>query len=251
MRKKIIFIGLITLILSSCNMDLGENKNENENNNPGVIINANLKIVIVDKLLQDRLDPDSKSYFGEKYAKEIEILYLSNNQKLTLSEIWSTLTNENVSFPEGYEGIQAPFRKTDNYGPINQNSLGYYFMNANPIPILAKDDVTHTYIRYPNGEEDEIKVQLFKNKKENITCIRKIWINGELVYSISENRILLIDEMLPNSVDATDPEMFLNYYNPKNYPFLEQILDDNGNPVGSQVQPKDGSDVVVIIKELG
>jgi hypothetical protein len=38
------------------------------------------------------------------------------------------------------------------------------------------------------------------------------------------------------------------YYNPKYYPWLEPVLDDNGNPFGSAVRPKNGTDLVVIMK---
>ncbi|MDR0429651.1 MAG: hypothetical protein LBH58_04130 [Tannerellaceae bacterium] len=242
MKKEVLFIVLITLILGSCNMDLGENENGEDIPIIGEIIDVRLKIAIVDQLLQDRLNPDSKSYFGEKYAKEIKVLYLFNNEKRTISSIWPDVTNGQSYLPEDYEEIQAPFRETENYGSVDQNSLGYYFLHASSYFLL--DDVTdtsYTYVRYPNGEEDEIKVQIFKNRKGNITRIRKIWINGELAYSVSENSVLFMQGMLPDSVDTTDPDMFLNYYNPKNYPFLEQTSDH-------KVYPKNGSDVVVIIK---
>jgi len=79
--------------------------------------------------------------------------------------------------------------------------------------------------------------------------MRKIWINGELVYALSENMVLFYQEMLPDSIDVTiDPDAFKDYYNPKYYPWLEPVLDDDGNQIGTHVRPQSGSDAIVITK---
>jgi hypothetical protein len=68
-----------------------------------------------------------------------------------------------------------------------------------------------------------MKIQLYRNEQGNI----KIWVNDDLIYDMSENS---------------------GYYNPKYYPWLEPVLDDNGNQIGSAIRPKNGTDIVVIMK---
>jgi hypothetical protein len=39
-----------------------------------------------------------------------------------------------------------------------------------------------------------------------------------------------------------------NYYNPKYYPVLEPVLDDEGKQIGEHVQPLNGTDLILVVK---
>ncbi|MCD7914523.1 MAG: hypothetical protein LUG96_04220 [Tannerellaceae bacterium] len=243
--KKIIIGGFIGLLFASCS---SENDPIESGNSSGDFDNTSIKIVLVDETLQDRLSPESSVYMGEVSVNGIEILYPYNGKKLTLLQLWPTLTQGLAEFPEDFQTVRPPYRKTEEYN-INEYTFGYYYLAANPYSVLLEGDITYVYIRYADGQEDEIKVQIFKNKADTLLLMRRIWINGELVYEMSENTILFYDGILPDSIDITvDPDAFKDYYNPKYYPWLEPVLDDNGNQIGTNVRPQSGSDAIVIMK---
>lgn len=87
------------------------------------------------------------------------------------------------------------------------------------------DNLAFVYIRYPDGKEDEIKIEIFRNKEETVTLLDKIWVNNELIYSKSEN-----------------------FYNSDYYPWLEPVLDDNDKQIKNLVQPVDGTSVIALKK---
>ena len=232
------------MTLGSCNRMTND-----EGNDEGIILSTRIKIIIADQELHDRLSPESPSYFGETYAEGIEVLHLYKGEKFTTIELRQFETGK-VYFPEDDVVIQPPFRETADYGAINQNTFGYYFWDAYPRVWTAVDDICYTYIRYPDGSEDEIKVLLLRFG-EHKTSIRmeKIWINGELAYAMSENTALSLREgTLPQTIDTSNPDNFKAYYNPQNYPWLEPLLDDNGIQMGTCVRPQYGSDAIVIIR---
>ena len=93
-------------------------------------------------------------------------------------------------------------------------------------------DIAYTYIQYPDGNEDEIKVQLYRTP--SLLLMDQIWINGELVYSMHHKEGSLSTKQ---------------YYNPEYYPFLVPTLDDNGKQIGDLVQPENGTRIIVIKKK--
>jgi len=243
--KNAVILGFFLLVFASCNKSSDEIPDREIG---GRIYDLRLRIAIVDQALQDRLNPESPAYFGEVFTGGIEMLYMYNGKKFVRSDTW-LMTNINVTFHEDYEGIQAPIRETVHYGPINQNTLGYYFLYADPPLIFMEDSHIYLYIRYPDGGEDEIKIQIYESNNGDMTRMDKIWINSELVYSMSEFYTLSYNGMWPDSVYPTyDSEIFLDYYNPKYYPYLVPVLDMEGRQVGQQVRPKNGTDVVFIMK---
>ncbi|MDD2438009.1 MAG: hypothetical protein PHX50_17100 [Massilibacteroides sp.] len=174
--------------------------------------------------MQDRLNPESTVYYGEAYTNDIEVLFLYNGKRFTLSELWPYLYNGNAILPEEYLGVQAPKRETADYGLIDQNTLGYYFLYVTP-QYNTDDNLAFVYIRYPDGKEDEIKIEIFRNKEETVTLLDKIWVNNELIYSKSEN-----------------------FYNSDYYPWLEPVLDDNDKQIKNLVQPVNGTSVIALKK---
>ncbi|GEM_PF-125416 len=229
----------------SCNAD-PEYIPEGGGGMSGEVVSTRIKVVIADSELQDRLNPESPAYFGEEYANGIEVLYLYEGEKLTYYEYWKRCWEGLTSFPENYIGIQPPYQEAGS-GPANKNTFGYYFLYANPLSGISDDNLTYVYIRYPDGKEDEIKVLLYENKKGTVLLMGKIWINGELVYAMSDINAYY-REMLPDSVDISDLEDTEDYYHPNYYPWLEPVLDDNGNPIGNALQPQYGTDAIVITK---
>ena len=251
--KNLVVFAFILLAFSSCSKESEESKPETPYQIPDDWVlgqeyfNVALCIVIVDQTLQDRLNPESPAYFGKAYSEGIEMLYLYNGKKIRGYEIGLMYKYE--SFSEVWEGIQPPVRKTVDHGVIDRNTLGYYYFNADPVYVLKDNNLTtYTYLRYPDGEEDEIKVQIFETEGRIITCLDKIWINNELVYALSEDRALSYLGILPDSADRFNPDSYQDYYNPKYYPFLVPELDNEGRQLGQRVVPKYGTPIVVIMK---
>ena len=222
--KKLVFFLLMMSIFFSCTKDNGRNSVF------GLVLNIAVQIVIVDEALQDRLNPESPSYLGEEYTNGIEVFYLYNGKKVTFLELYHYSGGGSRFFIDDVENHQPIFPpKRD--GHIDQGTLGFYFIDctspwgyANVIE--DEREVTYTYIRYPDGSEDEIKVQYLI--EETLYLYEKIWINGVLAFERG----------------AWGEKEF--YYNTKYYPFLEPLLDDAGKQRG--VAPKNGTNIVVITK---
>jgi hypothetical protein len=232
--KRIGIFGLSLLLFASCGM---EQTQEDDINGCGCLnIGVGLKIALVDQNLQDRLNPEASAYFGDEYTQGIEVRYLYEGKKLTFSELWPYVM-PGAEFPENYTTIQPPFMRIAGYDyNVSQNSLDYYFMDTNLWAIIPVDEdkLMYVYIQYPDGSEDEVKVQLFIGKGGGTRIvIDKIWFNEELVYDMHE----------------LDENPAPNYYNPAYYPFMEPVLvDDEGNQIGEYVRPLNASDVIVVIK---
>jgi len=224
MKNTVLFLMMMTFFCSC---------KKNESNVNHDVVDLTVKIVIVDESLKDRLNPDSPSYFGDEFANGIEVLYLCNGKKLPFSEYYKLIGGGSLFYIDDVENkkpISPPLKWSEGYGYINQGTLGYYFIDCSSgmaaFVIEDNEKVTYTYIRYPDGKEDEIKVQYID--KETLLLTGKIWINGELAFERGEWGVKSF------------------YYNPKNYPWLEPVLDDAGKQIG--VSPKNGTKIVVITK---
>ena len=206
------YLSIALLFFSSCN------KNKAKNDDPtgvesGDVIDLRLELVIVDDQLQDRLNPESPAYIGDKIQ-----LYIRDG------DIKTVLVYQDESI------IQPPLRWTERYGYINQNTLGYYFIRFPWTSLVGDDNFSICYLHYPDGSEDEIKVQTYENENGTILRKDKIWVNGELAFEFGHWGVKDF------------------YYNPKFYPWLEPLLDDDGNPISYYVRPKNGTDIIVIKK---
>lgn len=189
-----------------------------------------IQIVLTDPELNDLLNPESPSYLGEEYTKGIIVMYLNTGKK-TLHKFTPQYTNEGGIRKE-WNTIYPPYQDIQGYGRIKENTKGYYYI---PLPFYKTDgdqNISCTYFMYPDGSEDEIKVQLYETS--SLSLIDQMWINQELVYS-----------MHPREGSVSTKQ----YYNPEYYPFLVPALDDNGKQIGDLVHPEDGMRIVVIKKK--
>jgi len=205
MKNSVIFLLMLTFC---CSCDKGVS---------GGIGNTLVVIVIVDEAFNDRLNPESPAYFGNDYTRSIEVLYLCDGQKLTYLGGYYAFTGGGSRWfiddvEKNHKTISTPGR-----------ALNYYYIDCTSRAVITEADkkVTYTYIRYPDGSEDEIKVQI----RTDLVVIDHLWINGELVFSF-------------NTGSATT-----RYYNPKYYPWLLPVYDDKGNQSG--VIPKQLGMVVI------
>ena len=122
----------------------------NEDENYGGILRGSAPImIIVDEVLNDRLNPESPTYFGEEYIKGIELSYLHNGERMMVQN-----------------AIVSPIH-------WNEGTRGYYYIR------LPKGSTS--YISYPDGNEDVITIRSWRNDTGTVTCIDKILFNGELV----------------------------------------------------------------------
>ena len=190
-----------------------------------------IQIVLTDPELNDRLNPGSPSFLGEEYTQGIEVMYRYKDQKLTLPQLWPLQTNGGAILGE-WSTIYPPYMEDNGYGKTDGNTKGYYYIEASPFVTEGNRDIAYTYIQYPDGNEDEIKVQLYRTP--SLLLMDQIWINGELVSS-----------MHPKEGSLSTKQ----YYNPEYYPFLVPTLDDNGKQIGDLVQPENGTRIIVIKKK--
>jgi len=261
--KKLVIAGILLSFLSSCNMDnitskevLQEQQKQQEqqdadtltvhedNSFPPPIIPD---VVIVDSEFNDRLNPESPAYFGDEYVKGIELFYLHEGKRITPYEAYRFSGGGKYWFVDDLSVFDSPvnpekrpyYDKDGILHMIRENPLDCYFIPLGTVNISTSDDHYNyiNYICYPDGSEDEIKIQLYKVSKG--VKVDKIWVNDELAYAVSENEKLSLMGKLPDSVDITNPDDFLSYYNPKYIP-----LDD----IGNQVKPKYDLNILVLMK---
>jgi len=149
-------------------------------------------------------------YLGDKYANGIEVLYLVNGKKLTLTEYYYDGGAVN-GIIDNIENIKPTILSPD----VTEccGSFGNYFIDCSRWDLkyyyFDEQPTTYTYIRYPDGSEDEIKVHYYRVFKNSLIVPDKIWVKGELALSMDDNL----------------------YYNPKFFPRLKTLLlpDDDGN----------------------
>ena len=220
MKTSILFL-LIFYLFCSCN------KMEEEVPT-SFVQDIMVRVIIVDITQNDRLNHDSPAFWGDDYTNEIEVLYLCDGKKLTYLEYYTFMGGGDwfvIDDVEKSKFVRPPYGQN---GESNEMTNGYYFIDCTSGAYVIEDghEVYYTYIRYPNGSEDEIKVQLYEAK--NLHLKDKVWINGELVYEIG---FWGVKE---------------HYYNAKYFPFMQPVVDDNGNQVG--IMPA-VSNAFVITKE--
>jgi len=211
----------MVIALGSC--DKGSELPEPEQEIPelieGDIIETWNAVIIVDSAYNDRLNPESPAYFGDEYAEGVKVFYLCYGKKLTFLEYYSYLGGGGWWYWEDVENIKTITAPAPFYGGI----YGYYSINCTMYVWFGIEDdpiFTYAYIAYPDGNEDEIKVQIKIGR--NYIIKDKIWINGELAYD--------------NYMREFGWDIPLPYYNPKYYHWLEPVFDNDGNEIG--VRPR-------------
>lgn len=234
--KNLLAIGVVLAMLCSCNSN--DEGAIDETGGSSAVIDMGIQIVIADSSLNDCLSPESSSYLGADFIQGIEVYWLNNGKKLSYSDVYNLYAEQGLiskdwekNYPE--QTVCSPKVQSEENGTIDQNTCGYYFIDVSPR--FTDNGIAHTYIDYPNGKEDDIKVQIIENS--GTTVIRRIWINDELAYDRCISK--------PDSESILDTDY---YYNATNYPFLESVLDDNGKQIGTQQRPLSGTKVVFIRK---
>jgi len=202
--KRFVFFLIIISITYSCK------KNFEYRDLPPT--DTRLNIALLDYEGNDRLNPKSPSYFGEEFVKGIEVLSLGERVGIG---------RQNVLYP--------PYLENDLWG--GQYSL-YFIQLSWGTPIIEDEHkIAYSYVYYPDGNEDEMKMKFTGNEKGEIVSIDKIWINGVLVF----------DNI---SWDAGGP-----YYNSKFYHWLTPVYDNKKQIGFSPLQVEAGGNgVIVLIK---
>ena len=210
---------MISVLVLSCTKVINSVATEEENKSQivEIVINFDVLVAIVDEEYNDLLNPELPNYLGDEYTNGIEVLYLAKDKKISWLEYFYATVGERVFYEdelENYKVVSPPYRYAPGYGKVNYGTLGKYFINCTSKPIGSdfyslNQIVTHTYIRYPDGKEDEIKVEIFQNETHSLTKIGKLWVNGELAFDLMKR-----------------------YYNPEYFPFMKPVLDDEGNYMG-------------------
>ena len=133
---------IMASLLCSCNSFIDEPES-------GDIISLGLFVCILDETFNDRLNPESSSYFGDEFINNTNIIYTADDSKSKY------VFPMNKSFSLSEE-ISPPLRWVvdDRYQDrgyyTKENSRGYYYFQCRK--------GVDTRICYPNGSEDEIKV---------------------------------------------------------------------------------------------
>ena len=217
MKKFVVYLMHLVLFFSCNKADIESNVD--------TVFPSRIKIIIVDEAYNDRLNPELQSYFGDDYTKGIEVLYLCDNKKVTFLEYYKYLGGGSWWFiddVENHEFISHPVFKTTN-DSVGLGTPWYFFIECSSDAMFeeAGQVVSYTYIRYPDGSEDEIKAQrkIWSSERTSNDEIGgggmsndKIWINGELAYEFSMS-------------DG-------HYYNPKFYPWMQPVFDNNHIQIG-------------------
>lgn len=212
MKKLMVFLVFPALFFSCSNViDPVESEKEVSIESPvESCISLGVLVAIVDEGYNDLLNPQLPKYLGDEYTNGIEVLYLVDGKKLSRLDYYHAVYDEimgEIGFIlndfENIKTISPPYRYVPGYGNIQYGTLGKYFINCTN---FWRDDKSISYIKYPNGKEDEIKVEIYKSG--SLTTRGKVWVNDELAY-----------------------DLMSRYYNPKYFPFMKPVL-YNGEYMG-------------------
>ena len=177
--KRLWYILIIITMMYSCKKgDIGEKSNIGGSNIDNIVI-----ILIVDESFNDRLNPDSPAYFGDNYTNEIKVLYYHEGEKLTFIEEYYATGGGKSYFINDVENHK-------DISPSSVSPLGFSSIDCTTFNYSCFSELegvfSFTYISYPDGSEDEIKVEY--NADDFGIDIDKLWINGELAYDKDERR---------------------------------------------------------------
>ena len=178
----------------------------------GVTLPIPIHVSLLDETHQDLLNPASPAFLGNNFFGGIKTY-----------GFWDGKRQHCVAM----NPIDAPNRS-------NQSPF-YYVVNLYWFKPVIEDDrhVFYTYICYPDGSEDEIKVRENSSDPCNV-FYDKIWVNGELVYD--------------QFYDVSKENLWRRYYNPNYFHWMEPVYDMDGNHVGNI--PTTCHDFVYITKQF-
>ena len=240
MKNSILSLIIIAL-LCSCSLKNSETIDESETigeseSTACFYTNHILWVILVDEEFNNKLNPESPSYFGDEFIQKMEVTYLIEGRKLTHLQAYYYAGGDNKFWRDDIEKwspIMHPCNCVNLLDAIIDPSKGlcYLLDCTSDWGLFIEDDqeVSYTYIPYPDGSEDVIKMEIYNNHSINcgISIQGKIWVNGELAFEREEQN-------LGN-----------NYYNPKFFPFMKPIIQD-GIQVGEK--PAIYEDIIVIAK---
>ena len=207
----------------------------------GINYDTRISILIVDEDYNDRLNPQSPSYFGKEYIDGITRSYLYEG-KIRIGRF----EGYRPKFPGSYEYVSDLFpgvvmyaETIENYSVVldpSWETMNYYYIPCDDGFGFFEDNeiVYYSWICYPDGSEDELKVQIFENETSSIIQIGKLWVNNELAFDMGTWNG-------PEKGFAGD-----FYWNPKYYPWMIPSYDNLGNLLG--MFPKGYRNCVLITK---
>jgi len=189
------------------------------------VISLGLPVVIVDEEYNDRLNPASPSYFGDEFVQKMNVSYLIEGKRLTHLQAYYYGGGGSHFWRDDIEQFNPIYQPVISNVVVCPENVGNCFivdcMSEWGIFKEEGKKVSYTYIQYPDGSEDELKLEIWENESGSVMTQGKIWVNGELAFS----RMSIQFE--------TSIGTFTNhYFNPEYYPFMKPLLNDDGIKIG-------------------
>ena len=120
-----------------------------------------VRVVILDAKHQDRLDPQSPAYFGDRFVRGIKTFGFWDGKR----QHCVAMSHISTPFNSNHYTVHLYWFK-----PVYEDGR-YYF---------------YTYICYPKGKEDQIKFRCKQDENGYRLYYDKIWVNDELVYDYDD-----------------------------------------------------------------
>jgi len=190
-------------------------------------------VAIVDEYFNDRLDPESPSYWGYEYINGTNVFVMYKGERLLHINLFP-FTNS-----EEYGGAVPRFAIDEYYAHythipsdrvfITEDIQLYAYGCGEGEDSLSEDGevAASNWIVYPDGNEDEIRVQM-GGRDTFDWYVKKVWINGELAFQREFEDVIVESLSTPE-----EPFIFKQaYYNPKFYPWMKPVLTDKGEQMG-------------------
>jgi len=188
-------------------------------NSVGSILDICVFVTIVDNEYNDRLNPELPSYLGDDFVNGIEVLYPVNGERLKFLDYYRYYGGDSIFILDSIymKTVQPPVRYWGGHC-ADRGMYGHYTIDcSNFFGGMPSNKQSLTYIRYPDGSEDEIKVEYWDELPAY--CIaNKVWVNDELAF---------------HQIDR--------YLNPKFFPRVKEVT----------VYDADGNEIKAVMPELG
>ena len=200
-------------------------------------------IVIVDEDYNDRLNPESPSYWGDEFTKGIELFTMYKGQRLLYKHLFPLLNSEDYGGSVPGFAIEEYFAKYSTITSYNAFNKYYVIFCGDGEKSLTEggEIVVSNWICYPDESEDKVEIEWGDAHSIN-PYIAMIWINGELAFQRVYEDVILESLSTPE-----EPFIFKQaFYNPKYYPWMKPILTDNGEQIG--IVAEGYGNFVVIVK---
>jgi len=171
--KKLVFIFFATALLCSCTTNSKIEQEEQQIEKP-LRLSGTFRIVIIDENDNDRLNPESPSYWGDDYVNGIKLFIMHKNKKLLYKHLATRFVDE-------YHVNDSTIIPQAIHLSLTEN-LCYYSISCDAGDINRNEDggmITCSWISYPDGSEDEVRAEWI-DRIPNEQYVNKIWINNEL-----------------------------------------------------------------------